>query len=453
MLKRLATKMWGEFESREELQKFGLLAVMFFLIIGIYWGLRPLKDSIFNALVGGKAYQPWAKGVSLSISLPLVIFYSKLVDWFPRQKVFYVLVSLYGLAALVFMWAFMHPTIGLANTVTSPDRWIGWAWYVYIEMFGSLVVALFWALVTDITLPKAARRGFPFIALFGQFGNMMGPWALRAHRFGFVNSAPLVGILAGLMFGLVALMWFFFRVTPEDQLKSYEAKSEGAKDKKPAKAKHEAGFLEGLKLLLTEGYLLGIFAVIFVYEVIVTILDFHFKATVFDTFSTEAEVANMLAQYGTMTGVVSSLCVLFGINSIQRRLGMRASLLLLPLLVTGAVVLVWTSPTSLLVAFWIMVFAKAVNYALNQPTIKQLYIPTTKETKYKATAWIEMFGGRSSKGTGSLVNGFRASFTSVSAFLTMASFISFGLIGIWFFVAVYIAKTYNKAIKEDRVVC
>ena len=39
----------------------------------------------------------------------------------------------------------------------------------------------------------------------------------------------------------------------------------------------EPGFLEGLMLMLKQPYLLGIFAVIGIYEIIVTIIDYNFK--------------------------------------------------------------------------------------------------------------------------------------------------------------------------------
>jgi len=178
------------------------------------------------------------------------------------------------------------------------------------------------------------------------------------------------------------------------------------------------------------------------------------------TFPSEGEAASYLAQYGWTTGIVATLCVLFGINSIQRILGMRASLLLLPALVTMAVVVIKLNPTGLTIAFWVMVFAKAVNYALNQPTLKQLYIPTSKDTKYKAQAWIEMFGSRGAKSSGSVINTFRAGFKAkfgmidgVARFLTLSSLLSIGFIGIWLFVAIFVAKTYDKAVKEKRVVC
>ena len=453
MLKQLASTLWGNFESKEELKKFGILALIFCGIIAIYWALRPMKDSIFNAMVGME-WQPYAKGLSLFIIFPIVILYSKLVDTFPRHKVFYFLTGLYGVIALIMFFCFSDSSMGLANTVKSPYRFLGWLWYIWVESFGSLMVALFWAIVTDITSPESAKRGFPFVALFGQIGNMVGPYFLNAKRLGFSSSAPVVGILGCLLFFIGFLFWVFMHVTPAAQLKGYRAEGESEE------SETEPGFFEGLKLLLTRGYLLGIFLIITIYEVIVTILDFHFKMSVSTAFVNEVDVNSYLASYATMTGLISTLCVLFGINSIQRILGMKTSLLILPVLTAGAVVLIKFNPMSLVIGFWIMVFSKAVNYALNQPTLKQLYIPTSKDTKYKAQAWIEMFGGRFSKGSGSFINTWRkplvahhGAIDGVARFLTFSSMISFGLIGLWFFVAIYVAKTYDKAIKEKRIVC
>lgn len=455
MFKRIATALWGKFDSTDELKKFGFLASIFGLIIGTYWTLRPMKDGIFNAIVGLESWQPTAKILSMFVVFPLVIMYSKLIDTFPRHKVFYVLISIYAALALTFAFFLMNPEYGLANTVKSPTRMLGWFWYIYVESFGSLIVALFWAFTTDTTLPDSARRGFPFIALFGQLGNMVGPFFLNAKRLGLSTSAPIVAICGGLMLLMAVLFWLMVHSVPAEQFAGYESEKEEKKE-----ASEEPGFLEGLKLLLTQPYLFGIFLIVTIYEVIITILDFHFKSTAASVYLDEASLSSYMSEYAYLTGFVSMMCVLLGINNIQRRLGIRASLVLLPLLVTGAVLMVKFNPTWLAAAFWIMVLAKAINYALNQPTLKQLYIPTTKETKYKSQAWIEMFGSRLSKGGGSAINTFRGSLSAqygtlegVAYFLSISTMVSGGLITIWLVAALYIAKTYNAAIEKNEVVC
>lgn len=456
MLGRIATALWGKFESREEVQKFGLLAVIFGFIIGNYWALRPIKDSIFGTTVGVD-YQPWAKWLSVLVIVPLVLLYSKLIDTFPRHKVFYGLVAAYAFMALAFSAFFMHPTIGLANTVESPSRIIGWLWYVYVESYGSLIVALFWTITTDITKPEAAKRGFPLIVMFGQMGNILGPWLLRAKRLGFANSAPIVGICGLLTLMILVTFWFFLKVTPKKQLESYHATDSG-------EAHSEPGFFEGLRLILSKGYLLGIFFVVSIYEIIITVFDFQLKAEGKAVFPAEADLSEFLQGYATWTGIIATLCVIFGINNIQRKLGMTVSLMLIPVLVAVAAILVYMSAGnpqhSLNFIFWIMVSAKAVNYSLNGPSLKQLYIPTSRDAKYKSQAWIEMFGSRGAKAAGSGINMLRGSFigsmgraAGIPFFISLCTGIHMCLVVVWLFVALYVSKKYNSAIKENKVVC
>jgi len=276
MHNKLAISLWGKFESKQEVRKFAFLAIIFCFIIGIYWALRPLKDGIFGDYLHWGTYQPWAKMLSLVVIVPLIIFYNKLIDMYPRNKLFYILTSAYGLTALLFAAVFLSP-YGIGATGAAKAAFlrpaIGWAWYVYVESFGSLLVALFWAFTSDITKPGAARRGFPMIALLGQMGNILGPKYLNAKELGFASSAPVVIILAGLIFGIGLLLWLFIKVTPQDQMTGFEAviTEDIKKD-----LKEEAGFLDGLKHLLRHKYLLGIAAIIIFYEVIVTMVDFVF---------------------------------------------------------------------------------------------------------------------------------------------------------------------------------
>jgi len=451
MLSRIASKMWGKFDSKDEVKKFAMLGIIFGLVIGTYWAFRPIKDSIFAAMVGID-YQPWAKWLSLSIIVPLVIIYGKLIDTFPRHKVFYAITTLYGVIALIFAYFFMDPVYGLTNTLESPTRILGWLWYVYVESFGSLIVALFWAFTADITKPEAAKRGFPLIALFGQTGNIIGPLFLTANKLGFATSAPIVAIAGVFMMLMAVLMWVFMRVVPASELVGFESADQKEHESEP-------GFFEGLKLLLSQSYLMGIFLVISIYEVIITILDFQLKAMVKAAYPAEKDMATVLANYAVWVGIVATVCVLLGINNIQRYLGMTWSLVSLPILIALAVVSLWASPT-LSVIFWIMVLSKAVNYALNQPTLKQLYIPTSKDAKYKSQAWMEMFGSRGSKAAGSAVNMFRGNLIGrhgkvlgLGMFLNMSTGVSLLMIVLWLFIALFVARKYTRAVETNKIIC
>ncbi len=110
--------------------------------------------------------------------------------------------------------------------------------------------------------------------------------------------------------------------------------------------------------------------------------------------------------------------------------------------------------------FILLVGAKAINYALNNPAIKQLYIPTTHDTRFKAQAWIETFGSRSSKQFGSLFNMLiprlqarMGQLAGVAQHVVYSSYLGIAVISLWFLVAFYLGKTHKKAIEDDQLVC
>jgi AAA family ATP:ADP antiporter len=176
-------KQWyGEF-SREELKKYILLGITFAIIIGTYWALIPLKDSIFVALVIGygksgvskEVYLAWAKVASLVFLFPLVVGYGKNRRHFSQTPYFYALGTFYVLALVGWAFFFASPTYGLANPIASPWRIDGWLWYAFVESFGSLFFALFWTFTTDITDAPIAKRAFPLVFLLRQLGGIIFP--------------------------------------------------------------------------------------------------------------------------------------------------------------------------------------------------------------------------------------------------------------------------------------
>lgn len=447
MLRTLFVKLLGEFRDKEEIKKYALLGIIFGVLIAAYWGLRPLKDGIFSGIVGVD-YSPYAKMLSLITVLILVSIYGKLIDLLPRDKVFYLVTSIYAIAAIIFAVVLSDPTYGIPNTIESPTRIVGWLWYIFVESIGTIMVPLFWAFTADVSTTDSAKRGFPLIMLCAQFGNIVGPWFLRATRLGFKNSAPVIAIAGILIFTVGILVWVFMRITPKSEFHAV------AQDKKK-----KPGFLSGLKLLLTNGYLLGIFTFLLAFEAITTIVDFYFKLKVKTQFPEELIRSDYLATFAVITGLLSFFSLLFGISNIQRKLGIRISLITLPILMAIGVI-VWCSNPTLLVAGLVVVVFKGFNYAINQPSIKQLYLPTSEDTRCKAQAWIEVFGNRGAKVVGSNVNAlklplsnFFGATTGLSIYLTIAAAASFGLLGLWVIVAFFVSARYNKAIEEETLVC
>jgi AAA family ATP:ADP antiporter len=453
MIKKLFEKIYGKF-SKGELKRALLLGLAFALIIGTYWTLRPLKDALFKATVIGDGHGAdssplaWAKIISTSVLVPLVLFYSWMVDKFKRENLFYIIGGVATAGLIAFSLMFAHPTIGLPNTEASPSRLIGWSWYIFVEMYGSLTVALFWAYASEMTDSDAAKRSFPLIVMFGQIGGIIGPQSTDLPRlFHFSTCAPLIG---GCAVGTIAVLIIIRRFA---SLAAHNAPAPAAAPASagPPPAEEKTGFMEGLRLLFSDRYLLGIFIVVAVYEIIVTIFDFNFKRLAFQSAVGDKATAELLGNYGSAVNLVSFLCLAFGIGNIQRRLGMKTALCAMPFII-GLMVVGFKMAPSRAVLFWIMVAGKALNYALNSPSLKQLYIPTSPDAKYKTQAWIEMFGARGAKAAGSGVNTLLKVFQNrtgdlaagFAMYVTFASLFSGALLVAWLFTALFLAREYDR---------
>ncbi len=107
-----------------------------------------------------------------------------------------------------------------------------------------------------------------------------------------------------------------------------------------------------------------------------------------------------------------------------------------------------------------MLASKAINYSLNGPTLKQLYIPVTREARFKAQAWIETFGSRTAKDGSSLINmllkPLQSSFGEAAGkfyYLGITGILGFPLLALWFITAIYLGGKFTKAVEEKKLIC
>jgi AAA family ATP:ADP antiporter len=450
---------FGTFEI-EEFKKFLRMGLIFAFIIGVYWTLRSLKDSLFIQLVD-KMHLPYAKTISVLALLPLVICYTKLLERTSREKMLIILPAFYGISTLCFSAIFAFAQAPSEEIATRSSicfiatKILGYVWYLFVESFGSLFPALFWAFSTDTTEPTSARKGFSLVYAVGQLGGVICPYSIAGlpHRLGLTTDMLSIFILGILTLMIIPLFIYFLKVTPKHLLISFSETTNQKKEKK-----EEPGFFDGLKLLLSTRYLMGIFTAIFIYEIIITIFDFNFKLAA-GTKYTGVALSHYLSIYGSSVNIVSVICLLLGISNITRFLGISVALAIMPIIV-GLSLFGFLTIDSLSFLFSLMVGAKAANYALNQPSLKQLYIPTTKDARFKAQAWIETFGSRVAKETGSLFNmllkPLQNSFGTISGktyYLMLSGAYGFPLLILWFIVAIYLGKTFRKAIDDQKIIC
>ncbi len=453
VISRVVRLFWGDVSS-EDGKKFGILAITFFFIIGTYWLLRPLKESIFFHTVGG-SWQPIVKQITIVFVFILAAVYSKLIDIFHRQTLFYVIGAVYSLIFLSIAYLLMIPEIGLSNPHLSPWRLIGWVSYLSIESFGYLMAAHFWAFVASITDSEHAKKGYPIIIAFAQLGAIIGSiWAANARRIE-IEHLMLGGVAS--IICIMLSVWYFVKTVPRSSWKTDAGHGVGQQPQ----PKTKTGFFEGLWLLVTRPYLFGIFAIVFFYEVMHTIVDYQMltQAKLVPEYATAGGFAAFSGFFGICSNSVSFLLALLGTSYMMRRLGLVFCLLTFP--VTLGIVLaifalcMLTGVMSAYMMLWslfgMMVLTKGLSYALNNPAKEMMYIPTSKDAKFKAKSWIDVFGARTAKGAGAQINSLLIARGDLF-FLQYGSLIGLVCVGIWICWALFVGRTFQKLTHDGEIV-
>ena len=85
------------------------------------------------------------------------------------------------------------------------------------------------------------------------------------------------------------------------------------------------------------------------------------------------------------------------------------------------------------------------------PVRESLYLPTIKEIKFKSKSWIDAFGSKISKSTGSIFNVIASKMGS-GFMLPMHSFFFATIIGFWFLLAFFLGRRFEQAIAHNEVI-
>ena len=431
MFSTIKRALWGDI-TNEEFKEFGLLSVAFFFIIGAYWMLGLIKNSTFMHLVGPQNL-PHANMVSLVSLLVIVLFYNKLVDWFEKTHLMYLITTGYSFIFLILAYL-----LGQSAAGTLPlwgKSLLGWVIYIASESVGLIIVTSFWSFVASSVDSVSAKRGYPVIFFGGQLGSLLGASLLAS--FASVIGVPLLTCIAAGSLLVVPVV-----------IKIYSMKHARQRIDGDVMRKKSTGVFEGLRLIVTHPYLMGILVVSTVYDIINFIFLYQMNSTAHVTFGNLEKVTAFLGLYGVALNATSLLFVLFGTSFLIRRFGVTTCLVAYPIGIAFLVVYTWNFPT--IWTFMIAVIGfKALSYALNNPCKEIMYIPTSKDVKFKAKSWIDVQGTQSAKATGAF---FCSMFSSLPALLFFGSIISLGIIAVWIPIAFFVGKKNQALVNSGTII-
>jgi AAA family ATP:ADP antiporter len=382
--------------KREELPLALLMLLYFFFVITSFWILKPIKKALFLifyqesgfdlfGLWHGTASQAMqiAKVLNMVVAFAAVAVFTWLARRFRRQQL-----------TIIFSIFFMACYIIYSRLIASPGSVTVWTFYLFGDLYTTLMVATFFAFLNDSVTPDMAKRLYGVIVSGGVIGGAFGTMILTV----WIDRIPISWWL-WVTFGLAAIIIalavgagriverrFSATVTPlprEDSPKKETSRSGG----NPA--------IEGARLVFASRYLLAIVAIVGLYEFASNLLDFQFNATI-EELVERARIARTVVTISTITNVMAMIVQLFVTSFIMTRLGVRTALLILP----GAILLAsagFLAMPVLLTGSLLSIVDNGFNYSINQSAKETLYVPTTRDEKYKAKAFIDMFVQRFAK--------------------------------------------------------
>jgi ATP:ADP antiporter, AAA family len=205
--------------------------------------------------------------------------------------------------------------------------------------------------------------------------------------------------------------------------------------------------LAGAWLVYHSRYLLSIVGIVGLYEMVSTIMDFQFSATVAHFLDGKA-MDQQFADVFAITNISSMVIQLFLTSFIMRRFGVKIALLVLPFAVLSgscafiAAPLLW--PGSLL-----NTVDNAFSYSINQSAKEALYVPTSEEEKYQAKAFIDMAVQRFAKALAVLMSfGITIVVTDFST-VRWLSLVTVALAALWLLIASYVGSRFDKPVESE----
>jgi len=366
-----------------------LMFLYFFLVITSFWILKPIKKGVFISYIAESGFDWWgwqlqpsgaeqvAKVMNMVVAFAAAAAFAFLARSLRRQQLTYIFCGFFIVAYVLYGFV-----------LDSPGGATAWSFYLFGDLFSTLMVVTFFAFLNDSVTPDIAKRLYGLIGLGGVVGGFFGSSVVAVNVKSSMNPSVWLWVCLGIavLIALIAMMAgrLVQRNPPPEAVPT---------DQEQAKPQGSSA-LEGARLVFRSPYLLSIMAIVGLYEMVSTIMDFQFTDTVFHYLGDD-HYRHSPRVYSFTNGVALVVQLLLT-SFVMVRFGVGVALLFLPIaacLGSAGFLIV----PGLLLGSFLNTTDNGFSYSINQSAKEVLYVPTTRDEKYKAKAFIDMFIQRFAK--------------------------------------------------------
>ncbi len=404
-----------------------LLTLTVFLLLASYYLLKTAREALILSIPNGAELKAYSSAAQAVLLLGVVPAYSWLASRVARVPLIGLTTAVLGVNLLAFAALYAAGTV------------IAVPFYIWLGIYNVFTISQFWAFANDVYTEGQGRRLFAFIGVGSSLGAWLGAEAAgMLVRYGTAEPGTLMVVATVLLTSCFALI----AVVNRSELRRTDTVG---REQSTAPIAGRNGFA----LVFSDRYLLLIAALMVLLNVVNSAGEFLLgklvSAQAMALFDGDAGERRRYigAFYGTFFGRVNLLGFLLQLlvtSRLLRYLGVRGALFVLPVIALVNYSVIMVAPVLAVVSV-LKILENATDYSV-QNTVKQaLFLPTSREAKYKAKAAIDTFFMRLGDVTQAGIVGLG---TRLGAGIGAFAAFTVGLTVVWLMIAGQIAREHRR---------
>ena len=368
-----------------------LLSLDGFLILAAYYVIRPLRSAFLlpvrihlpgGGVLTGAEITSYSGAILAALFLVIVPLYGSLASSVNRVRLVNYVTLFFVSNLLIF---FVLGNVGVSTGV------LGVPFFLWIGIFNLMVVAQFWSFVNDVYTPEQGKRLFAIIGFGASTGAIAGP-LITSSLIGRLGVFPMMLISAGILLVCLTLT----------NLVHIRQKDRAANRRDLHQVEQPLGPEGGFHLILGERYLLLIGLLTLAGQLVNTngnyilneTLTQMARASVADGTAGALSQGQIIGSYMAGTDFWQNVLVViiqfFLVSRIFKYVGVGGALFILPMISFTSYGLFAAAPVLTLIRV-AKITENATDYSLQNTVRRALFLPTSREAKYKALQAVETF--------------------------------------------------------------
>jgi AAA family ATP:ADP antiporter len=366
-----------------------LLAVNVFVLLSAYYTIRPLRSALLlpveiplpgGGVMTGPEIQSYTGAILAALFLIIVPLYSALASRVDRMRLINSVTMFFVVTLIGF---YFLSRLNVAQTLVAVT------FFLWMGVFNLMIIAQFWSFANDVYNPEQGKRLFAIVGFGGSVGAIGG--ALIAS-----NLITRVGLLSMMLIASVELL-IALGLTNLIHVRE-QRRPKAVVDKTDEQPLRSGG---GFKLVLSNRYLLLIGVLTLAVQLVNTngnyILNETLARTARDTIAaggtaqSEGQfIGSFMAGLDFWQNVLSMVIQFFLVSRIFKYLGIGGALFVMPIISLASYGIFAFAPVLAFIRLT-KIAENATDYSLQNTVRRALFLPTSREAKYKALQAVETF--------------------------------------------------------------